>query len=135
MCAGLPTAAFVTWHMARGAFRPNINSRFQRAFGDYPGPFVVKPVSGRASLHVHVVQHVSDLPDVVDEVYRATQNLVLIEQFLVVWNARHALDYEGHGGRVQLFISVLTSSSSGKNVRSRAARRKPTPDEPPVPRL
>jgi hypothetical protein len=32
-------------------------------------------------------------------------------------------------------ISVRTSSSSGKNVRSRAARRKPTPDEPPVPRL
>src|SRR5262249_33169717 len=59
MCAGLPPAAFVTWHMARGAFRPAINSRFQRAFGDYPGPFVVKPVSGRASLHVHVVPHVS----------------------------------------------------------------------------
>jgi D-alanine-D-alanine ligase len=82
LCAGLPTAAFVTWHMARGVFRPDINSRFQRAFGDYPGPFVVKPVSGRASLHVHVVQHVSDLPDAVAEVHRATQNLVLIEQFL-----------------------------------------------------
>jgi plastocyanin len=32
-------------------------------------------------------------------------------------------------------ISVRTSSSSGKNVRSSAARKKPTPDEPPVPRL
>ena len=32
-------------------------------------------------------------------------------------------------------ISVLTSSSSGKNVRSSAARRNPTPLDPPVPRL
>jgi D-alanine-D-alanine ligase len=56
LCAGLPTAAFATWHMSRGPFRPAINSRFQLAFGDYAGPFVVKPVSGRASLHVHVVE-------------------------------------------------------------------------------
>ena len=56
-CApALPTAPFTTWHMARGPFRPEINSRFQLAFGDYAGPFVVKPVSGRASLHVHVVE-------------------------------------------------------------------------------
>src|SRR3977135_3721455 len=46
--AGLPTAAFITWHMARGPFRPDLNRQFQRAFADYPGPFVVKPVSGRA---------------------------------------------------------------------------------------
>src|ERR1043166_5088772 len=45
LCAGLPTAPFAAWHVARGAFRPEINSRFKRAFGDYPGPFVVKPVS------------------------------------------------------------------------------------------
>ncbi len=32
-------------------------------------------------------------------------------------------------------ISVRTSSSSGKNVRSSALRRNPTPEEPPVPRL
>ena len=82
MCAGLPTAPFTTWHMARGDFRPDINSRFHRAFADYAGPFVVKPVSGRASLHVHVVQHRSELPDAVAEVYRATGNLALIEQYL-----------------------------------------------------
>ncbi len=55
-CAGLPTSPFTTWHMERGPFCPAANSRFHRAFGDYPGPFVVKPVSGRASLHVHVVE-------------------------------------------------------------------------------
>jgi D-alanine-D-alanine ligase len=82
LCAGLPTAAFATWHMARGPFRPAINSRFQLAFGDYPGPFVVKPVSGRASLHVHVVEDRAALPDAVAEVYRATANVVLIEKYL-----------------------------------------------------
>ena len=80
--AGLPTPSFSIWHMARGRFRPDLNSRFKRAFGDYPGPFVVKPVSGRASLHVHVVPDVAGLPDAIAEVYRVTENAVLIEQFL-----------------------------------------------------
>jgi D-alanine-D-alanine ligase len=82
LCAGLPTAPFTTWHMARGPFRPELNSRFQLAFGDYAGPFVVKPVSGRASLHVHVVDDRAALPDVVAEIYRETENLVLIEKYL-----------------------------------------------------
>lgn len=37
--------------------------------------------------------------------------------------------------RPQLPIRVRTSNSSGKNVRSRARRRKSTPEEPPVPLL
>jgi D-alanine-D-alanine ligase len=82
LCAGLPTAPFATWHMVRGVFQPEVNSRFQRAFGDYSGPFVVKPVSGRASLHVHVVENRAALPDAVEEVYRATDNLALIEKYL-----------------------------------------------------
>ena len=82
LCAGLPTAAFATWHMSRGPFRPAINSRFKLAFGDYAGPFVVKPVSGRASLHVHVVEDRAGLPEAVAEVYAATENLVLIEKYL-----------------------------------------------------
>jgi D-alanine-D-alanine ligase len=82
LCAGLPTAPFATWHMSRGPFRPAINSRFQLAFGNYAGPFVVKPVSGRASLHVHVVEDRAGLPDAVAEVYGATENLVLIEKYL-----------------------------------------------------
>ena len=42
----IPTAPFVTWHLARGLFLPRENSAFLRAFGDYSGPFIVKPVSG-----------------------------------------------------------------------------------------
>ncbi|MEW6453462.1 MAG: D-alanyl-alanine synthetase [Pseudomonadota bacterium] len=82
VCTGLPTSPFIAWHMDRGSFEPEHNSRFKLAFGDYEGPFVVKPVSGRASLHVHVAQTVTDLPDVVAEVYNATGNLVLIEKYL-----------------------------------------------------
>jgi D-alanine-D-alanine ligase len=80
--AGIPTAPFMTWHLSRGPFLPKMNSRFARIFGDYDGSFVVKPVSGRASLHVHVVDDVGDLPEVVDEVFNATDNLVLIESYL-----------------------------------------------------
>jgi D-alanine-D-alanine ligase len=82
VCAGLPTAPFTTWDMSRGQFRPELNSRFLRAFGDYTGPFIVKPVSGRASLNVHFVESRTDLPQAVADVHGATNNLVLIEQYL-----------------------------------------------------
>ena len=82
VCAGLPTAPFVTWHMSRGPFLPEINSRFRLTFGDFSGPFVVKPVSGRASLHVHVVKDRASLTEAVAEVYHATKNTVLVEKFL-----------------------------------------------------
>src|SRR5882757_7271930 len=65
VCAGLPTAPFSTWNMARGPFEPELNSRFQLAFDGYSGPFIVKPVSGRASLLVHVVSCVQDLAEIV----------------------------------------------------------------------
>ena len=64
------------------SFRPELNSRFKSAFGDYAGPFIVKPVSGRASLHVHVVEDRAALPEIVEAVYRATENVVLIEKYL-----------------------------------------------------
>ena len=82
VCAGIPTAAFSTWNMAYGLFRPELNSRFKSAFGDYAGPFIVKPVSGRASLHVHVADDRAALPGMVETVYRATENVVLIEKYL-----------------------------------------------------
>jgi D-alanine-D-alanine ligase len=80
--AGLPTAAFSTWDMTRGRFNPSINSRFQKAFGAYGGPFIVKPVSGRASLHVHVVPSRDELADVIADVYAHSSNTVLIEKYL-----------------------------------------------------
>lgn len=79
---GIDTGRFMTWSGARGAFKPRINGLFGKVFGNYDGPFVVKPVSGRASLHVHVADSIDDLAAVVDEVYSITDNLVMIEEFV-----------------------------------------------------
>jgi D-alanine-D-alanine ligase len=82
VCAGLPTAPFMTWHMGRGTLHPDRNSRFAQVFGDYSGPFVVKPVSGRASLHVHVVHDRKALAETIEAIYAVTGDLVLIERYL-----------------------------------------------------
>jgi D-alanine-D-alanine ligase len=80
--AGIATAPFVTWHPARGRFRPKADSRFIRTFRHHWGQFIVKPVSGRASLHVHFVEDEAQLPDAVAAVGAATENPVLIEAYL-----------------------------------------------------
>ena len=79
---GLNTATFTTWHPSQGRFDPAHHHGFQRAFRGHVGPYVVKPVSGRASLHVHVVDDASALADCLQEVFDATQNHVMIEDFL-----------------------------------------------------
>lgn len=79
---GIPTLPFLTWHHSRGPFSAESHENFAATFGDYSGPFVVKPVCGRASLHVQVVDHLSQLPEAVETTYRATENHVLIEAFL-----------------------------------------------------
>lgn len=79
---GIKTAPFMTWHPSQGILQPNLHQRFAIAFGDYQGPFVVKPVSGRASLHVHLVDKIEGLSEAVSEVHRATHNTALIEKYL-----------------------------------------------------
>ena len=79
---GVPTAPFITWHPARGPFRPSVNCRFLETFKDHWGAYIVKPVSGRASLHVHFAENEAALPEVVNQVYAATENHVLIEAYL-----------------------------------------------------
>jgi D-alanine-D-alanine ligase len=79
---GLPTSPFFVWDGAQGPLEPDAEPRFARAFGDHPGPFVVKPVSGRASLHVSVAPDRAALPAAASAVYAATLNQVLIEAFL-----------------------------------------------------
>ncbi len=79
---GIRTAPFLTWHLSRGPFEPAQNERFRRVFAGYNGPFIVKPVSGRASLHVKVAACRADLTDAVAAVFHATENHVLIETYL-----------------------------------------------------
>ena len=79
---GIKTASFMTWHPSQGILRPHLHDRFAIAFGEYQGPFIVKPVSGRASLHVHFVDKIEGLSQAVSEVHRATHNTALIEKYL-----------------------------------------------------
>lgn len=79
---GIPTAPFVTWHLARGPFVAKQNTAFKRQFKNHTGPFVVKPVSGRASHHVKVIDRAEDLTDAVNEIFLVTENHVLIEGYL-----------------------------------------------------
>lgn len=83
-CAGLglPTPDFMVWDGTWGALKPDAEPRFAKAFGAYAGPFVVKPVTGRASQNVSVVPDRAGLAEAVDAVYRLTLNQVLIEQFV-----------------------------------------------------
>ena len=78
----LPTAAFVTWHLSQGEFSAENNARFKQVFADSQGPFIVKPVCGRASQNVAVIDTVDALSDAVAEIYQATENHVLIEEYL-----------------------------------------------------
>lgn len=60
-----------------------MQARIDDAFGDYAGSFIVKPVSGRASQHVHHVSQRHELVGVIHDIKRATQGQVILEKYLV----------------------------------------------------
>ena len=78
----IPTAPFMVWHGERGRLAPRANSMFRKIFADYAGPFVVKPVSGRASINVEIADDLDVLPEVVHEIYQKSANFIIIEKFL-----------------------------------------------------
>lgn len=82
LASGLRTPPFLTWDGSRGPLLPGTNARFRAVFEGFDGPFVVKPVSGRASVHVHVAPKARDLTEVVQGVYARTSNHVLVERYL-----------------------------------------------------
>lgn len=80
--AGLPTAPFITI----GIDEDFASESNQRALDDiarrFPQGFIVKPVSGRASIHVYPVFDRSELASTVEKVRQASNNIVMIEPFL-----------------------------------------------------
>lgn len=78
---GFATPEFITWNQARGPFDPRADKHFVRRFGASPGPLVVKPAVGRASLHVHLVDRPDRLAETVAEVGVTTNGDVLVEAF------------------------------------------------------
>ncbi|MGV2827838.1 D-alanine--D-alanine ligase family protein [Myxosarcina sp. GI1(2024)] len=79
---GFPTSPFMVWHPHQENFQPETNLQFQSLFGDYTGEFLVKPVSGRASLNIHYVDRAEDLAAAIATVNRVTHNTALIEAYL-----------------------------------------------------
>jgi D-alanine-D-alanine ligase len=79
---GIKTAPSFAWHPAWGTADPTRDDRFAAAFGAYPGPFILKPVSGRASVLVLTADTLSEVAERAAEIHAQTQNTVLIEAFL-----------------------------------------------------
>lgn len=114
-CGGLnlPTPEFMVWDGTWGTLNPEREAQFQSIFGDYPGPFVVKPVTGRASQHVHLVPDRASLLATVNEVYRHTLNQVLVERF--VGGAEYCVAISGRvvsrGGQLELLDQPFVFSA------------------------
>lgn len=79
---GLPTAPFLVFDGAQSAIDLGADGRFAAIFGDHPGPFIVKPVSGRGSIGVHFVPDRAGLAAAIREVYQTTLNQVLVETYM-----------------------------------------------------
>jgi len=78
----IATAPFLVWNNLRGRFTGKDDARFQHNFADYEGPFIVKPISGRGSVMVEVIDNVDDLADCIEQITQETHNPVLIEKYL-----------------------------------------------------
>ena len=76
---GLPTPCFMQWHPSQG---PLNTDEIRIELANCPGPYVLKPVNGRASRNVEYVENVADLPETAHQIFEATHNAVLIESYL-----------------------------------------------------
>lgn len=80
--AGIPTAPFAVVLPVERGYDVERDGHFRAEFADYSGPFIVKPVSGRASLNVNYVEDRRDIGAAVESVYAQTRNHVMIESYL-----------------------------------------------------
>lgn len=79
---GIRTAPFFVWRHSWAMDRSLLHSLLSDTFGAYPGPFVVKPDSGRASRYVSYIEAPQDLPDAIALVRQSTNNSVLVEKYM-----------------------------------------------------
>lgn len=109
--AGLPTAPFLVWGGSSSGSNPAAEGRttrplldttsvdFVRVFGSYSGPFIVKPVNGRASQYVEYVEHLSGVPAMVADIgVKTSGGLVMLEAFLPGKEYCVAVCGDGSGG-------------------------------------
>ena len=79
----IKTPPFVVWDPMQWAGVVLKTDRdFRKIFGDYDGPFVVKPVNGRASRNIYTPTTDYQLNQALRKVHAITYNTVLIEKFI-----------------------------------------------------
>ncbi len=79
---GIPTPRYLVWDPLRHGDRSVFLSDTGRVFGGTSGPWIVKPVTGRASRYIHFAHSTKELLAAIDRVYQLTFNPILIEAFL-----------------------------------------------------
>lgn len=82
MALNIPTAPFMLWHPNTSSSNVGDDPQFRFVFADWNEGFIVKPISGRASLHVHYVDNAADIGAIAREVFDITRNGVLVEAYL-----------------------------------------------------
>jgi len=80
-CLGFPTPDFAVVHLGENNAEM-LTQRLHQRFPDASTGFIVKPVSGRASLHVVYAETHREAAERALEVQRVTANTVLIEAYL-----------------------------------------------------
>lgn len=79
---GIATPPFFLWSQFHERFPGTNHKKYQNNFADYDGPFIVKPCTGRASLHVEYVERADDLADVIEEIANQTNNAIIVEKYM-----------------------------------------------------
>ena len=84
MCvaASLPTARSVVIAPRPEGRNFIYSENFESVFYGFPGPFVIKPVSGRASKNVYFVESKREVKHAVEKVWNETNYLCLVEEYL-----------------------------------------------------
>ena len=79
---GFSTSPFFVWNKIKHGKTVYWLEELHDVFEEYKGPFIVKPVSGRASVNVFLAETMAEVPRLVDEIYNRTYHHVLIEKYL-----------------------------------------------------
>ncbi|MCG8476917.1 MAG: hypothetical protein MI784_15735 [Cytophagales bacterium] len=77
----IPTPRFLVCHSCQNSFA-DFNEKITRRFGSNQGPFIVKPTSGRASIHVNYADSIEKAWELVKQTQECTSNTVLVEEYL-----------------------------------------------------
>lgn len=81
LCLGMQTSPWLAWHPAEVSDQPSFARQFHHVFRS-GGPWVVKPVCGRASHYIYTADNRNEVWERAQHIYANTLNQVLIEPYL-----------------------------------------------------